>query len=690
MSDTPAPRHPGPDEDPPGVPSGPGDHPWLGSPDWRPVPQRPDWDEAWLAARAEDEYPGDPDEDEDPDHAPPPGMDDDQLVALIAEAREITAEQARAAELAARLGHTAVLAAIGAEGAGRRGPGMPGSAQTYPGEYASRAAGFASGKPLDLAPGCATLASFLEDTAGDDDRYGGASDDELLGVICAWDRAEANASARKHAAVAELTRRRPAPGCAVAGPARMPEGVDEFTGRELGAVLGVSARDAGEMLYLAWYLEVNLPGTKAAFRAGILSRDKAAVIAHATALLDPDEARAAEAMVLDRAGSLTPGALKAAIGRAVMEVNPEKARKRREQMARRTRVERWAEDSGNAGLAGRELPPAQVLAADQRVTAWAKQLRKAGLDGDMDQLRARAFMDLLLGTDSRPLASTPDGTRRQDGTGGTGRGDGPDGCGPGEPRDPAPTGPLSGVIPPGFAGRVTLTIPAATLLGLADRPGEMAGIGPIDPDLARDLAGAAARSPRSTWCLTVTDRQGHAIGHGCARPAPAAGRRHRGTRDTPGGPGGPGPPGRASFTLTLADQPGPPGGYRTWRFVTGIPGQRDWLLQVGPIPTDGCDHRHEANSHDPGVMLRHLAQVRHATCTGPGCRRPSSRCDFEHNIPYETGGRTCMCNGNPKCRFDHRVKQDPRWHVEQLENGDVRWTTPSGRQYVTEPTRYPI
>ena len=70
---------------------------------------------------------------------------------------------------------------------------MPGSAQTFPGEYASRAAGFATGKPLDIAPGCAILASFLEDTAGDDDRYSGASDDELLGVICAWDRMEANA-----------------------------------------------------------------------------------------------------------------------------------------------------------------------------------------------------------------------------------------------------------------------------------------------------------------------------------------------------------------------------------------------------------------------------------------------------------------------------------------------------------------
>ena len=456
MPQEPVPQHPGRDGDPSGGPpgpAGPGDHPWLGSPDWALVPQRPDWDEAWLAARAEDEDPGDPEEYEDPDNAPPPGMDDDQLAALIAGAREVTAEQVRAAEVAARLGHTAALAAAGAMSAGRRGPGMPGSAQTFPGEYVSRAAGFAAGKPLDLAPGCAVLASFLEDTAGDDDRYGGASDDELLGVICAWDRAEANACAGKHAAVAELIRRRPAPGCAVEGPARMPAGVDEFTGRELGAVLGVSGREAGEMLYLAGYLEVNLPGTRAAFRAGILSRDKAAVIAAATALLDPAEARAAEAMVLGRAGSLTPGALRAAIGRAVMEVNPGKARKRREQMAKRTRVERWPEDSGNAGLAGRELPPAQVLAADQRVTAWAKQLRTAGLDGDLDQLRARAFMDLLLGTDSRPLAGSPDGTHRPGGTGGTGRG-GDGGTGPGGsgPDGSGPDGSGPGGSGPGGSG----------------------------------------------------------------------------------------------------------------------------------------------------------------------------------------------------------------------------------------------
>jgi hypothetical protein len=68
-------------------------------------------------------------------------------------------------------------------------------------------------------------------------------------------------------------------------------------------------------------------------------------------------ARAAEAMVLGRAGTLTPPGLRAAIARAVMEVAPGKARRRREDAAKRTRVERWAEGSGNAGLAGRELPP---------------------------------------------------------------------------------------------------------------------------------------------------------------------------------------------------------------------------------------------------------------------------------------------------------------------------------------------
>ena len=82
--------------------------------------------------------------------------------------------------------------------------------------------------------------------------------------------------------------------------------------------------------------------------------------------------------------------------------SPRKAKERRETLAKFARVERWAEDSGNAALMGRELPPDEVLAADERITAWAGELKKAGLDGGMDEIRARAYLDLLLGKDSCP------------------------------------------------------------------------------------------------------------------------------------------------------------------------------------------------------------------------------------------------------------------------------------------------
>ena len=117
-----------------------------------------------------------------------------------------------------------------------------------------------------------------------------------------------------------------------------------------------------------------------------------------------------------------------------MQVAPDKARKRREEAAKDARVERWAEDSGNAALVGRELPPAEVLAADQRVTWWARQLRKAGLDGSMDELRARAYLDLLLGIDSRPAPQPAGNGSAAQSPGpddpGTGTGDGPDSNGP--------------------------------------------------------------------------------------------------------------------------------------------------------------------------------------------------------------------------------------------------------------------
>jgi hypothetical protein len=588
MLPSPVPADPGPD-----------DLAWLDR-----DPER----DCWLDRAREHGEP--PQEEEYEDHEP---LTEEEL----AEIREAAADE---------------LLAVEAATTGRRGPGQPGSARVFPGESSSPAAAFGPGMVFDLLPGCAQLA-VAADAAADDDSFAGIPEAELVGVMCAWDRVEAHAAARKLAVIAELDRRNPKPEDA------------EFTADQIACALAESRWRADELMGTAGHLATHLPGTRAALKDGIVSLGKARLIVAATSLLDPAEARAAEDEVLDRAARLTPGGLRAAIARAVMEAAPDKARKRRETAVRFARVERWAEDSGNAALMGRELPPDEVLAIDDRITAWARELKNAGMDGGMDEIRARAYLDLLSGKDSRP---------DQDQSG---------------PPAPAPAG---------FAGRVSLTVPLATLTGLAGRPGELSGLGPVDPWLARDLARAAAQNPTTTWCVTVTDGKGHAVAHGCARPEP---RSHRPRA-------GPGPP-AGGFSFTPVSRDSPPGGYGTWRLRTPGPGP-DLIVTLEPLTTDPCDHRHETSGHDPGVKLRHLSQVRHATCTSPVCRRPAAQADFEHNTPYEAGGRTCLCNTGPKCRHDHRLKQHPRWRVDQLPDGTFRWTTPAGRTYTTEPTRYPI
>ncbi len=625
---------------------------------WEPVITRPDpmsaqeW-QAWTDF--------DPAEDTDPET----WLDEDDFLSPDADLTEAElAEIAEATELAAPVtaddpdpaGVARVLAAqAAAASARRRGPGQPGSARLRAGESSSAAAAFGTGQCLDVMPACPDLAVFADRAAGDDS-YAGVSDDELTGVVCAWDRIESHATARKLAASAELSRRRPPLETPTSG-----SGEEDFAADELAHVLAVSRREAGTLLTVAEALDGKLPGTRALLRDGIITFTKAKMIVNHTVLLTDREAAAVEALVLGRAGRITPGSLREALARAVMAVAPKKAKDRREHAAKRARVERWGEDSGNGAIAGRELPPAWVLAMDQRITWWAVQLKRAGLDGDMDLLRARALADLVTGTDSRP---------------GHHHGTGP---GPGQHGTSPSPGP--GLVPGGFAATVNLTIPLVTALGLADRPGDLAGSGPIDPWLARDLARAAAANPKTTWCVTFTDQQGHAIGHDCARPAP----KNRSKRSRPGNRAGPGP----GFSFTRTSRDGPPGGYGTWALRTPGNGP-DLTVEVHPLTTENCDHRLQAPGHDPGARLRHLTQIRYATCTSPICRRPAATCDYEHNTPFEEGGRTCLCNAGPKCRRDHRLKQHPRWNVAQRPDGTFVWTTPSGRQYLTEPTRYVI
>ena len=256
------------------------------------------------------------------------------------------------------------------------------------------------------------------------------------------------------------------------------------------------------------------------------------------------------------------------------------------------------------------------------------------------------------------------------------------------PRAPQAATPLPGRVPArararpagaagGFAGRVTLTVPLGTAAGRADRPGELAGLGPVDPWLARDLVRRGRAEPEDDL---VRDRDRRARPRRRPRLRPARTQKPRETRRA-----------RAAGVLLHPGQPGRPA-RRLRHLAAAHPGRRAGpdRRDRHPRTPDTASTGTEARGHDPGVRLRHLSQVRHATCTSPVCRRPAPACDFEHNTPYEAGGRTCLCNGGPKCRHDHRLKQQPGWKVDQLPDGTFRWTTPAGRSYDTEPTRYPI
>jgi hypothetical protein len=363
------------------------------------------------------------------------------------------------------------------------------------------------------------------------------------------------------------------------------------------------------------------------------------------------------------------------------------------------------------------------------------------------------------GADGGPAGGQPPGGDHPDtghgnegpqgGRGAEGRGN-PEGGDNRDADDPADEGPRRTSAPPrapfpqsagGPSPTLTdLVLPLATLLGQGERPGEGHGLGTLDPALCRALAATATLSPHTTLCVTVTDHDGIAIGHGCAK----TGRLGHLARP----PDGPAPPlvalpARINLTIRAARlaamlaSPDPPGSRAAggWAIIpsdaprTGSPratsgtgtvtrapgttvarrpqrptGDPDWCrawtltlpsgvpmtVHLEPVPTYECDHRNESHAYKPNATLRHLVQIRDYTCTFPPCSRHARESDFEHAVPYDQGGRTCSCNAGARSRKCHRIKQSAGWNVTQPKPGWHQWTTPRGRTYTQGPKHYPV
>jgi hypothetical protein len=164
---------------------------------------------------------------------------------------------------------------------------------------------------------------------------------------------------------------------------------------------------------------------------------------------------------------------------------------------------------------------------------------------------------------------------------------------------------------------VTLTIPWATYQGRSETPGEAGGFGLLNGDDARDLAAAAARHPRTRWCITALNPDGTAADHACL-----PGRHPPPGLASPATAGGPAPPPTTPLTP---------------------------LIPLIPVARGPCDHAHAEIGYHPSRKLQHLIRARSATCTAPGCRRPAARCDLDHTVPWDQGGLTCECALAPSC-----------------------------------------
>jgi hypothetical protein len=454
------------------------------------------------------------------------------------------------------------------------------------------------------------------------------SDIDLIEGVIAFDRMASWAGARQAALLAEFARRRP-DDHPLAANSDIPSRASEFAADEVALALRLSRTTAANRLVMAETLAAELPGTLAAWEAGVINALKARAITETSYLLPREKRGMLEARVLPRAGTQTIAQLRAALARAVLALDPQGAAERHQQRRQDRRVVVCPDEEGMASLWALLSAP-DATAAYQRLCDLARRLGGEDPRG-MDARRADLLVELLTGRrcaatgfcvnsdcdcagdsttdlastepapgDTAPVETEPSGTE----CAATGNGlqaacaAGPyrrgHRCAASQGQGAEPGKPLVSVI-----------VPITMLLGLDDQPAELVGYGPIPADLAREIAA------EGTWRRLLTDP------------------------------------------------------------VSGA------LLDYG------------RTTYTPPAGLAGFVRARDVYCRNPICRQRAATADLDHTIAWDEGGTTCQHNLWAGCRHDHRLKTfAPGWTVDQYPDDRITFTTPTGHVYASHPHDY--
>ncbi|KMO71709.1 HNH endonuclease signature motif containing protein [Mycolicibacterium chlorophenolicum] len=104
--------------------------------------------------------------------------------------------------------------------------------------------------------------------------------------------------------------------------------------------------------------------------------------------------------------------------------------------------------------------------------------------------------------------------------------------------------------------------------------------------------------------------------------------------------------------------------------------------KVTPLWLPGSDPEPH---YRPSARLAQFVRLRDMFCRFPGCDVPAERCDIDHSEPWPYGP-THPSNMNCKCRTHHLGKTFAEgWREVQSPDGTITFTAADGRTYTTRP-----
>jgi hypothetical protein len=345
-------------------------------------------------------------------------------------------------------------------------------------------------RAVDLPPGPA-LAAVLEQLAA-----AAVPNARRVDVLRARSRQLAHAQAELFAELVELSHTVALAELDTAEAVARAAEQQEWAAPEIAAALTWTTGAADRELALAPALVERLPLVQAALRRGNIDRSKARVFVE---YLDPahgdtteEQAQALCERYLPPAPGLNTRQLSDRLHRAVQAIDPALRRRRYERAVQARGVALYLDPrTGTATLVGNGLPAHEAAAAAARLDRLVETAKRAGHPGTRPQISADLYLGMLDGsfhqlTEEQIIQRLLSGRR-------------PD-------HQPATEQPAT--VREGIEIRLGL----ATAAGLDERPGEIAGLGPVGASVARAATAAQRRvrpggsrssTPGATCCWPV-------------------------------------------------------------------------------------------------------------------------------------------------------------------------------------------